>query len=126
MSVDHMRQAVEAQRQVQREQLASLQEVVSGLRQSLLESGVDATLLREFELNAIDVALLEVPRADDGRQSQGRYRIDRGPERDGRRGTRRRPHRRRRVQPCAEDGAGRTHTQDASHDSPTTGSVPMP
>jgi len=59
MSVDHMRQAFEAQRQVQREQLASLQEVVSGLRQSLLESGVDATLLREFELNAIDVALLE-------------------------------------------------------------------
>lgn len=59
MSADEMRRAFAAQEQIHRDRQAGMQEMLSELRQSVLASGVDPTLLREFELAAIDMALVD-------------------------------------------------------------------
>jgi len=45
------------QRATANEQRAAMQEVFSEVRQAILNQGIDAHLLREFELFAVDLAL---------------------------------------------------------------------
>lgn len=50
----------EQQREVQRAQRAAMEEMVTEQRQELLARGADEFLLREFELNAVDLAVVSL------------------------------------------------------------------
>jgi hypothetical protein len=56
---DVLRQLAEQQRSIQATQRAAMEEVATELRQELLNSGADPTILREYELAMIDLAFVE-------------------------------------------------------------------
>jgi signal recognition particle GTPase len=51
--------ALEGQQQIQRQQRGQMQEILSEIRQEILECDVNPSLLREFELNAIEIAFMD-------------------------------------------------------------------
>ena len=56
---DALRAIFAQQLEVQRQQRAAMEETTSQLRQDLLRDGADPGVLRQYELNVIDLALLD-------------------------------------------------------------------